>query len=129
MKGQQYEVTGRATHSNTESSVAHRQHPTMVRGTQQQVQMRTEHLPFTVKVVHNNQELEKAVGVRHAAYARHVPVMAEKLRVPEATDYEDGSVVLLAESKLDGSAMGTMRIATNRHKALSIQQSVELPEW
>jgi len=92
-------------------------------------QIRVEHLPFTVKVVHNDHELDQAVSVRHAAYARHVPLMAEKLVVPEPTDYEDGSVVLLAQSKLDGSPMGTMRIATNRHKKLSIQQSVELPLW
>ena len=91
--------------------------------------MRVENLPFTVKVVHSNGELDKAVTVRHAAYARHVPVMAEKLLVPEATDFEEGSVVLLAESKLDGSPMGTMRIATNRYKKLSIEQSVELPLW
>lgn len=91
--------------------------------------MKVEHLPFTVKVVHSTEELSRAVTVRHAAYARHVPVMAEKLLAPEGTDYEDGSVVLLAESKLDGSPMGTMRIATNRHKALSIEQSVELPVW
>jgi len=91
--------------------------------------LRVENLPFTVKVVHSDEALAKAVGVRHAAYARHVPAMAEKLLMPEATDYEDGSVVLLAESKLDGSALGTMRIATNEHKKLSIEQSVELPAW
>jgi len=131
MKGQQYEM-GSSAYSNAESNVTARQHPAGLAGGRngaQQSQMKTERLPFTVKVVHNNNELDKAVSVRHAAYARHVPVMAEKLVVPEATDYEEGSVVLLAESKLDGSPMGTMRIATNRYKPLSIQQSVELPAW
>jgi len=134
MKGQQYEVAGGAAQTNADSGVATRQHsmgtnprPLGQRPVQQQ--MRVEHLPFTVKVVHNDQELGKAVDVRHAAYARHVPVMAEKLLAPEATDYEEGSVVLLAESKLDGSPMGTMRIATNRYKKLSIEGSIELPLW
>ena len=30
-----------------------------------------ERLPFTVKVVHSEQQLRKAVYMRHAAYARH----------------------------------------------------------
>ena len=32
---------------------------------------------------------------------------------PESADSEEGAVVLLAESKLDGSPIGTMRIQTN----------------
>ena len=67
--------------------------------------------------------------MRHAAYARHVPALAELLKAPEAWDYDEGSVVLLAESKLDGSPLGTMRIQTNRRRSLAIEQSVELPEW
>jgi hypothetical protein len=50
--------------------------------------------------------------IRHAAYARHVPDFARTLAVPEACDYDD-TIVLLAESKLDGSALGTPRIQTN----------------
>jgi hypothetical protein len=37
--------------------------------------------------------------------------------------------VLLAESKLDGTPLGTMRIQTNRIKPLSIEQSLDLPAW
>jgi hypothetical protein len=58
-----------------------------------------------------------------------MPVLAERLRTPEANDHDQGSVVLLAESKLDGSALGTMRIQTNRFNDLSIEQGVELPAW
>lgn len=91
--------------------------------------MKDELLPFTVRMVREEEDVRKAVSVRHAAYARHVPVMAEKLVNPEATDFEDGVAVLLAESKLDGAPLGTMRIQTNRFKALSIEQSIELPDW
>lgn len=88
-----------------------------------------ERLPFTVTVARSDEQLRKAVTMRHAAYARHVPALAELLKAPEAWDYDEGSVVLLAESKLDGSPLGTMRIQTNRRRSLAIEQSVELPEW
>jgi len=88
-----------------------------------------ERLPFTVSIARSDEQLGKAVTMRHAAYARHVPALAELLRAPEPCDHDQGSVVLLAESKLDGSPLGTMRIQTNRYRRLAIEQSVELPEW
>jgi hypothetical protein len=94
-----------------------------------QVRMAEERLPFTVRVVRSEEALHKAVAIRQAAYARHMPVLAERLSAPEANDHDQGSVVLLAESKLDGSPLGTMRIQTNRFNALSIEQGVELPAW
>jgi hypothetical protein len=96
---------------------------------QPEPEMTEESLPFTVKLVHNLQDLSKAVQIRHAAYARHLPGFAETLKSPESADAENGVVVLLAESKLDGSPLGTMRIQTNQFKPLCLEQSVELPEW
>jgi hypothetical protein len=91
--------------------------------------MQEERLPFTVRVVRDEEALHKAVYIRQAAYARHVPAFAEKLKVPEPFDRADGSVILLAESKLDGSPLGTMRIQTNDYNDLTLSQSVELPAW
>ena len=88
-----------------------------------------ERLPFTVRVVRSEEALHKAVAIRQAAYARHMPTLAERLKAPEANDHDQGSVVLLAESKMDGSPLGTMRIQTNRFNPLSIEQGVELPAW
>ena len=88
-----------------------------------------ENLPFTVRLVRDQDDLSKAVDIRQSAYARHLPEFAETLRVPESTDAQDGVVVLLAESKLDGSALGTMRIQTNRSSPLSLEHSIDLPEW
>ena len=88
-----------------------------------------ENLPFTVRLVRDQDDLDKAVEIRQSAYARHLPEFAETLRVPESTDAQDGVVVLLAESKLDGSALGTMRIQTNRSNPLSLEHSVDLPDW
>jgi hypothetical protein len=91
--------------------------------------MREEWMPFTVKIIDSEQDLDKAVSVRHTAYARHVPAVAALLTVAEAYDRDAGSVVVLAESKLDGSALGTMRIQTNRYRKLALEESVALPAW
>lgn len=88
-----------------------------------------ERLPFTIRIVQTDIDLTKAVQIRHAAYARHVPTFAQSLVRPEALDAEIGVVVLLAESKLNGAALGTMRIQTNYYKPLSLEQSLELPDW
>ena len=94
-----------------------------------QTAMAQEVLPFTVRLVRDEKDLSKAVDIRQSAYARHLPEFAETLRAPESTDAQDGVVVLLAESKLDGSALGTMRIQTNQFGPLSLEHSVDLPDW
>src|ERR1017187_10227661 len=91
------------------------------------VRMTEERLPFTVRVVRGEEALHKAVAIRQAAYARHVPAFAEKLKEPEPNDYDQGSMILLAESKLDGSPVGTIRVQANRYRSLAIEQSAELP--
>lgn len=88
-----------------------------------------EMLPFTVRLVKTADDLSKAVHVRHSAYGRHLPQFAESLRMPEKADAEPGIVVLLAQSKLDGSALGTMRIQTNTYSRLALEQSIDLPDW
>jgi len=90
---------------------------------------REERLAFSVRLVRNDGDLAKAVHVRHAAYARHMPEFAEKLRTAESIDSEPGVAVLLAESKLDGAALGTLRIQSNAHMPLKVEQSVTLPRW
>ena len=91
--------------------------------------MREERLPFSVRLVRNDEDLAKAVQVRHAAYARHMPEFAEKLRSAEPIDSEPGVAVLLAQSKLDGAALGTLRIQSNAYVPLKVEQSVTLPRW
>lgn len=87
-----------------------------------------ERLPFTVRVASSDEQLQKAVSLRQHAYGRHVPALGELLREAEAKDHAPGCVVLVAESKLDGEPVGTMRIQTNRYAPLAIEESVELPE-
>lgn len=86
-------------------------------------------LPFTVRLVRDEEDLNKAVQIRHAAYARHMPDFAERLKSAEPADTGIDVAVLLAESKLDGSPLGTARIQTNQYRALSMEESVDLPPW
>lgn len=86
-------------------------------------------LPFTIRRVDDPSSLDKAVAMRQRAYARHVPEFAATLGQPENADYEPGSLVLLAESRLDGEALGTMRIQTNAAGPLKLEQSLVLPDW
>ncbi|WP_251031582.1 N-acyl amino acid synthase FeeM domain-containing protein [Paraburkholderia strydomiana] len=87
-----------------------------------------ERLPFTIKVVSNQAELAKAVEIRRAAYGRHLPEFAETMGA-EALDSTPGTVVLLAQSRLDGGPLGTMRVQTNSFGPLAVEQSVRLPDW
>lgn len=88
-----------------------------------------ERLPFTVKLVRTEEDLQKAVQIRQSAYARHMPTVADKLARPEAVDRQEGVAVLLAESKVDGSPLGTARIQTNQFQMLALEKSIALPEW
>lgn len=92
-------------------------------------EIKTERLPFTIRKVQSEDDLRKAVKVRHDAYARHVPEFARHLKDPEAADYAEDTIVLLAESKLDGSVLGSTRIRTNLLRPLDMEESVALPDW
>lgn len=88
-----------------------------------------EYLPFTVRIAHDESDLDKAIAIRHAGYGRHLPELAARLTAPEAFDQAAGNVVLLAEAKLDGSPLGTMRIHTSEYGSLPLESSVGLPPW
>jgi len=87
-----------------------------------------EYLPFTVRQVGNQNDLDRAIRLRHLAYSRHLPEFAEALKEPEADDRADDAIILLAESKLDGSPIGTVRIQTNLHAPLNVEHSIALPQ-
>ncbi len=91
-------------------------------------QEKRESMPFTIRIVRENADLEKVVEIRRMAYGRHLPAFAEKLGIEEC-DRDPGVAVLLAESKLDGAPLGTMRIQTNEYAPLAVEQSVRLPDW
>jgi hypothetical protein len=88
---------------------------------------KVERLPFTIRVVQSEGDLSKAIRVRHTAYARHLPELGAALKVPEEMDYDSDVAVLLAESKLDGTPLGTARIQMNTSRPLCVESSIVLP--
>lgn len=86
-----------------------------------------ENFPFTVSLADTEERLHKAVDIRAEAYGRHMPELAARFREVEALDREEGVTVLVAESKLDGSSLGSIRIQTNQHRPLLIEQATTLP--
>src|SRR5271156_1281600 len=89
------------------------------------VRKKEEVLPFAISVVRAEAQLEKAIQIRHSAYGRHVPALAATLSAAEPHDRDSGSILLLAESKLDGTSVGTMRIQTNQDQPLALEASVQ----
>jgi len=87
-----------------------------------------EALPFTIELVTDAASLGAAVQIRHSAYARHLPDVAKNMVDADSWDFKDGTVVLVAKSKLDGAPIGTMRIHTNEFASLPLEQSYELPK-
>jgi hypothetical protein len=88
---------------------------------------KTERMPFTIRIVRDDEGLQKAVSIRRSAYGRHLPDFADTMTI-EPSDRDRGTVVLLAESKLDGAPLGTMRIQTNAYAPLAVEQSLRLPD-
>lgn len=88
-----------------------------------------ERLPFSIRLVKSEADLKKAVQIRREAYARHMPVVAEKMVTHEPIDIQEGVAVLLAESKVDGSPLGSVRIQTNHYQPLALEKSITLPSW
>ena len=87
----------------------------------------SEILPFVVRIAAEH-DMDRIAALRHATYGKHLPELAEKLRQPEASDYELGCAVIVAVSKMDGSLLGTLRTHANVFKPLPLQASLRLPE-
>ncbi len=88
-----------------------------------------EPLPIRVRVVRTENQLGKAIKVRADAYGRHTPQFADTLKVIEPDDVDRGSLVLLAESKVTGEAVGTLRIHTNFVAPTYLERVLALPDF
>ena len=85
-------------------------------------------LPFTVRIVRTDEQLDRAIQIRAEAYSRHLPTLGELLGTPEVVDRIADSIVFLAEGKSDGEPLGTIRIQTNFAAPLPLELSVALPD-
>ncbi|WP_176067565.1 N-acyl amino acid synthase FeeM domain-containing protein [Piscinibacter koreensis] len=80
-----------------------------------------------MSIVTTASELEEAVAVRSSAYERHNAPGAAKLREAEADDSRPDVVVLIARQKLDGRAIGTIRVQPNFAEPMKFERSAPLP--
>lgn len=84
-------------------------------------------LPFRVEVA-SVDDLEAVAELRAKSYGKHLPELGERLREPEAADFDPGCELIVARSKLDGELLGTMRMHTNAYAPLPVQMSKSLPD-
>ena len=80
-----------------------------------------------MKVVTTKRELESVVALRSAAYLRHNAPAADKVRFPEEEDERGDAVILVAQSKLEGGVVGTMRINSNLNSPIQLESVMTLP--
>jgi hypothetical protein len=86
-------------------------------------------LGFTLRLVESQRDLLDACTIRARAYGRHLPEMGQRLAEPDALDFLPGTSVFICRDKLDGQAIGTMRIQGSNHGPILMEQSVALPPW
>lgn len=84
-------------------------------------------LPFVMKLVRTEEQLQKVCELRSAAYGHHLPHLAENMLAPDGLDKSPGTVIFLAEDKITGEAIGTARLQSNTHLPLLLEGSVDIP--
>lgn len=84
-------------------------------------------LPFVVRLVRTEAQLQKVCELRAASYGHHLPEFGETLLKPDSHDTEQGTVIFVAEDKITGEAVGTIRIHLNTHHPLPLEAAVKLP--
>jgi hypothetical protein len=84
-------------------------------------------LPFSVKIVRTEEQLKRACELRAAAYSHHLPELGKKLLDPEPLDRDICTLVFVAEDKVTGMVVGTVRLQINLHQPLQLEESVKLP--
>jgi hypothetical protein len=84
-------------------------------------------LPFVVRLVRTEAQLQKVCELRAASYGHHLPEFGESLLQPDSHDTKQGTVIFVAEDKVTGEAVGTIRIHLNTHNPLPLEAALKLP--
>lgn len=80
--------------------------------------------PVTVRVARSNEDRARVFALRARARGD-----ADASRAADAWDRLPNATLLLAESKFDGEALGTLRILSGQCGPLMIDGLLELPAW
>lgn len=84
-------------------------------------------LPFVVRVVRTEAQLQEVCDLRALAYGERMPEFGRTLSRPEASDRVKGNTILMAQDKASGEVVGTLRIHSNMHAPLPIQGVYDVP--
>ncbi len=90
--------------------------------------MEARSLPFTILVAISEQDLIDLVSLRSQTYSRHNAPGAGRLKFFEEQDRGADAVLLLARSKLDGTAVGSVRVQTRVSRPLMVESAMQLPD-
>jgi hypothetical protein len=84
-------------------------------------------LPFRVSVATSEKDLQDLVRLRSQTYSRHNAPAASRVKSIEEQDQGADAVLLLARSKLDGMAVGSVRVQTRLRRPLMVESAMRLP--
>lgn len=90
--------------------------------------MEVRFLPFKIAIAASEQDLTDLIRLRSETYTRHNAPGADRLRTKEEQDGCADAVLLLARSKLDGTAVGSVRVQTRVRRSLMVEEAVRLPD-
>ncbi len=84
---------------------------------------------YSVQLAQTEQDLFDACSVRAAAYGHHDPDMGARLGQGELLDKAAGTEVFLCRDRVTSACLGTARIQVSGHGPLTLESSLQLPEW
>ena len=82
------------------------------------------HLPVAIRVAATEANLRQVVAVRAEAAGSRTP---DATNAPETWDQRPNAMLLLAESRHDGQALGSLRVLASERGRLMVEERVELP--
>jgi len=81
-----------------------------------------------VRLASSERDLLDVVSLRSQTYSRHNAPAARLVRSPEDQDLRGDGVILVARSKLDGTAVGSVRVQTRVRRPLMVEGAMQLPD-
>lgn len=84
------------------------------------------HLPVTIRVATSEADLHQVLAVRAEAGGAD-PAQLTASTTPETWDQRSNATLLLAESRGDGQALGSLRILASERGRLMVEDRIDLP--
>jgi hypothetical protein len=86
-------------------------------------------LPFTVKFARVKSPIEEIQNLRHETFGDHYPDLVSFMREEDKRDWQDGSIVLYAQSKHNDEILGSLRATDNLKRPIQYEREVQLPDY